>query len=69
MWIKIKGNRIDFSKVSDYAIYQNDLRLYYMVFSGEENDDQHYDTVLTDSKEEAKEIIKKLDELLKVVEL
>jgi len=69
MWIKIKKTRIDLSKISDYGIYEDSIRFYYPVFTGEYNDEQHYEAILVENKVEAKAIIKQIDELLEVKEL
>lgn len=69
MWIKIKKGRFNLDKVSDYGLYGKNLRFYYLNFTGEDNDEQHYEDVVIDDESECKEIIKKLDKLLKVVEI
>ena len=69
MWIKIENSRIDLSKVCDYRIYKNRITLYYPVFTGEYNDEQHEHVFAFETEIEAKTIIKQIDELLGVKKL
>ena len=69
MWIKIKNTRINLTHVSDYTLRENDITFYYPVFTGEDNDDQHFEIIACDTRVEAKAIIKELDEALGVKEL
>lgn len=69
MWIKIKEQRLNFDKVSDYAKTNGGVKLFYQSFLGECNDDQFYELIPCDTEIEAKAIIKQLDKILNVVEL
>jgi hypothetical protein len=67
MWVKIKGESINFNNVSHYYLGTESVIIYYVFLDSFGH--QMENIFRTETNTEAKAIIKQLDKILNVVEL